>query len=71
MKITLISETPRDEEVLGQKEKTYKDVREFFLFTKSSTLEESNVWNGSYRYLIGSLYYYLNKLKGEEHGDIS
>ena len=44
----------------------YEDVKEYFLTLKTKLMAEQSSWQGTYKYLIGSLYYCLKKLEKED-----
>jgi len=68
MIIKVIPET--DSEKARLKEVTHSHVNEFFMFGNKKDDDEDLVdfhdWTGSYRYLIGSLYYFTSTIETEE-----
>lgn len=68
MKIKITPEN--DVEKQRMKEVTHTGVKEFFITGSKETndnFEEFNDWKGSYRFLIGSLYYFLSQITEEQH----
>lgn len=67
MIIKLIPET--DAEKAKHKEVTFENVKEFFLFGNRKDAEDYMVefheWEGSHRYLIGSLNYFYEEINDE------
>ena len=67
MKITITPETNEEREAFGIIEHT--SVKEYFLFGNETDAEGSIVdfhdWKGSYRYLMGSLYFFLQSMESE------
>lgn len=68
MIIKVIPET--DAEKARLKEVTHEHVNEFFMFGNrqdgDGDLVDFHDWTGSYRYLIGSLYYFTKGIEAEE-----
>ena len=67
MKITITPETPAEKKAFKTVEHT--DVKEYLLFGNEQDEEGAIIdfhdWKGSYRYLIGSLYYFMQTMKTE------
>jgi hypothetical protein len=73
MIIKIIPET--DQEKLKREELEFSGVKEFFMFGTSVEEEETarnfHEWNGSYRYLLGSLnYFYEEILEEKKNGSV-
>ena len=73
MIIKIIPET--EEEKARSSEVEYSDVKEFFLMGNNvlheengSRLNEFHEWTGSYRYLIGTMSYYIEVINDERRG---
>ena len=53
----------------------HKGVKEFFIFGNKKDSEGEPIdfhdWKGSYRYLVGSLYYFTNMLADEQKSQLS
>lgn len=69
----IIKITPENDEERGRiQEVEHVGVKEFFIFGNKkdtdSDLIDFHDWNGSYRYLVGSLYYFTNMLSDEMGG---
>jgi len=68
MKIKITPET--DMEKQRYKEVTHKGINEFFIFgnkKEDEISEDFHDWKGSYRYLLGSLYYFCNQITEEQN----
>jgi len=68
MLIKIVPET--DAEKAKMKEVEHSGINEFFLFGNKKDddgeLVDFHDWTGAYRYLIGSLYYFLSLVESEE-----
>jgi len=68
MKIKITPET--DLEKQKYKEVTHKGVQDFFIVGNKrdeDEFEDFNDWKGSYKFLMGNLYYFLNKITEEQN----
>lgn len=66
----IIKIIPEDGENI--QEITHYNVKEFFMFgnriAEDQKLKDFHEWNGGYKYLIGSLYFFLNKVMEKYNG---